>query len=90
VPLQKPLRWFVRRAGHPVPLIGTSVRPGPSAELDRYIGYRSPTPQAHDDLDADTALQEEVRNDARTLLEGRLVQAGSALEPHGRVKPSSG
>ena len=54
--------------GTPVPPLGTSVRPGPSAELDRYIGYRKPYPQAHDDLDADTALQEEVRNDARILL----------------------
>ena len=44
-----------------------SVRPG-ATELDRYIGYWKPA-TSHDELDADTTLQEEVRNAARTLLE---------------------
>jgi multimeric flavodoxin WrbA len=43
---------------------------GPSAELDRYVGYWKPYATSHDELDADTAIQEEVRNAARTLLEG--------------------
>ncbi|MDB5434009.1 MAG: NADPH-dependent reductase, partial [Phenylobacterium sp.] len=43
---------------------------GPSAELDRYIGYWKPYATSHDELDADTAIQEEVRNAARTLLDG--------------------
>jgi hypothetical protein len=43
---------------------------GPSAELDRYIGYWKPYATSHDDLDADGALQEEVRNAARALVEG--------------------
>jgi multimeric flavodoxin WrbA len=61
---------------------------GPSAELDRYIGYWKPYATSHAELDADTALQEEVRNAARTLLEavrgqfaGRLVAAGQGLRP---------
>src|SRR5262249_37673427 len=61
---------------------------GPTAELDRYIGYWNPYATSHADLDADTALQEEVRNAARTLLdavraklEGRFVAAGQNLRP---------
>jgi hypothetical protein len=43
---------------------------GPAAELDRYIGYGKPYATSHADLDADVAIQEEVRNAARTLLDG--------------------
>ena len=50
---------------------------GPSAELDRYIGYWKPYATSHDELDQDEAIQEEVRNAARTLLEGvKLNRAG--------------
>jgi multimeric flavodoxin WrbA len=50
---------------------------GPSAELDRYIGYWQPYATSHDELDKDEAVQEEVRNAARTLLEGvKLNRAG--------------
>jgi len=59
---------------------------GPAAELDRYIGYWRPYATSHNDLDADTAIQEEVRNAARTLLEGvkanldgKFVSAGENL-----------
>jgi multimeric flavodoxin WrbA len=59
---------------------------GPSAALDPYIGYWKPYATSHADLDADTALQEEVRNAARTLLEGveaklsgKLVTVGEEL-----------
>ena len=59
---------------------------GPTAELDRYIGYWKPYATSHADLDTDSALQEEVRNAARTLLdgvcaqlEGKLVNAGESL-----------
>jgi multimeric flavodoxin WrbA len=61
---------------------------GPTAELDRYIGYWKPYATSHDELDADTAIQEEVRNAARTLLDGvrlnlagKFVAAGSELKP---------
>ncbi|MGO4572945.1 flavodoxin family protein [Microvirga sp. 2TAF3] len=60
---------------------------GVSAELDRYIGYWKPYATSHDDLDQDLAVQEEVRNAARTLLEavtakraGALVSAGEDLK----------
>ena len=59
---------------------------GPKAELDRYIGYWKPYATSHEELDADHAIQEEVRNAARTLLEGvdakrsgRMVTAGESL-----------
>jgi multimeric flavodoxin WrbA len=59
---------------------------GPTAELDRYIGYWKPYATSHADLDADSAIQEEVRNAARTLLEavrakleGKFVTAGENL-----------
>ncbi|HEX3881082.1 MAG TPA: flavodoxin family protein [Stellaceae bacterium] len=59
---------------------------GPLAQLDRYIGYWEPYATSHDALDADDALQEEVRNAARTLLEavqasrtGQQVAAGTSL-----------
>ena len=60
---------------------------GPLGELDRYIGYWKPYAVSHDELDADLAVQEEVRNAARTLLEGvhakragRMTNAGEKLE----------
>jgi multimeric flavodoxin WrbA len=59
---------------------------GPSAELDRYIGYWQPYATSHASLDADTAIQEEVRNAARALAEGviatregKMVTAGNSL-----------
>jgi multimeric flavodoxin WrbA len=59
---------------------------GPTAEVDRYIGYWKPYATSHDELDEDTAVQEEVRNAARTLLEGirasragKFVTAGASL-----------
>jgi multimeric flavodoxin WrbA len=52
-------------------------RAGPRAELDRYIGYWQPYATSHDELDKDEPVQEEVRNAARTLLEGvRAKRAG--------------
>ena len=64
------------------------VPAGVPAELDRYIGYWQPYATSHEALDQDRAIQEEVRNAARTLLEavqarkaGRLVSPGDDLEP---------
>jgi len=60
---------------------------GSVAALDRYIGYWQPYAANHLELDADKAMQEEVRNAARALLEavqetraGRQVAAGMQLE----------
>jgi hypothetical protein len=59
---------------------------GSKAELDRYIGYWKPYATSHTELDRDLALQQEVANAAKTLIEavtaarsGRLVQAGEGL-----------
>ena len=60
---------------------------GPSGELDRYIGYWEPYATNHLALDKDLAIQEEVRNAARTLMqgvngvrEGRFTVAGQDLK----------
>jgi multimeric flavodoxin WrbA len=59
---------------------------GTPALLDRYIGYWQPYATNHQALDDDHAIQEEVRNAARTLLEavqakraGKVVAAGASL-----------
>lgn len=60
---------------------------GINAELDRYIGYWEPYATSHEALDADLAIQEEVRNAARTLVEaakarhqGKMLMAGRKLK----------
>jgi multimeric flavodoxin WrbA len=61
---------------------------GVNAELDRYIGYWQEYATSHEALDADQAIQNEVKNAALTLAEaahanhaGRLLQAGRNLPP---------
>lgn len=61
---------------------------GATSKLDRYIGYYEPYYNSHDTLDKDEAVQEEVRNVARSLVHsvellraGRLPQPGSSLKP---------
>jgi multimeric flavodoxin WrbA len=60
---------------------------GTLAKLDRFIGYYEPYATSHDTLDADTAIQEEVRNVACAvaaavgeLRAGRLSQPDAKLE----------
>jgi len=64
------------------------VPAGVNAEIDRYIGYWQPYATSHQALDADLAVQEEVRNAALTLIEaakalhaGKLLIAGQDLKP---------
>ena len=68
------------------PLLGTHAG-GRRAELDRYIGYWQPYATNHEELDYNEAVQEEVRNAARSLAEaviarqaGRLQQIGAGLK----------
>ena len=77
----------VRRALHDWLCFMDLCPAGPAAELDRYIGYWKPYATSHDELDADTAIQAEVRNCARALLEavqadrmGKFLQGGAALK----------
>jgi multimeric flavodoxin WrbA len=57
---------------------------GASAELDRYIGYWKPYATSHEELDADEAIMEEVRNAARTLVEGLTAQRSGRWSVAGR------
>jgi multimeric flavodoxin WrbA len=55
---------------------------GRRARLDRYIGYFQPYALSHDVLDADTAVQEEVRNVARSVGGAvRELRAGKLAAP---------
>jgi multimeric flavodoxin WrbA len=61
---------------------------GRDAELDRYIGYWKPYATSHAELDANTAVQEEVRFTARALLDavkarraGKSVASAEAAPP---------
>ena len=60
---------------------------GPTAELDRYIGYWEPYATSHEALDRDTSIQAEVRIAAEELAravvarrEGRMVRTDRGLE----------
>src|SRR5512140_88581 len=55
---------------------------GRRARLDRYIGYFEPYALSHDALDADTSVQEEVRNVARAVAAAvRELRAGELKVP---------
>ncbi len=52
---------------------------GNAAELDRYVGYWKPYATSHDDLDTDTAIQDEVRIVAQTLIAAVAAQRSGQL-----------
>ena len=63
------------------------IKAGTSGALARYIGYFEPYATSHDALDKDEAVQEEVRNAAKSLVEtvkqirsGKLKQPDAGLE----------
>jgi multimeric flavodoxin WrbA len=58
---------------------------GSLAELDRYIGYWKPYATSHDELDADLAMQEELRNAARSLAEAVQMRRSGRREEIGRT-----
>jgi multimeric flavodoxin WrbA len=58
----------------------------PPGGIDRYIGYYGPYATSHDALDADTAVQDEVRAAARALVEVvALARAGRLPRPQAEV-----
>jgi hypothetical protein len=60
---------------------------GAAANFDRYIGYYEPYATSHDALDRDTALFEEVRNAARSLVNAvRMIRQGRR-EPDADLHP---
>ncbi len=61
-------------------LVSMQLRPaGNASELDRYIGYWKPYATSHDELDADTAVQQEVRIVAQTLIAATAAQRSGQL-----------
>ena len=61
---------------------------GAKARLDRFIGYYQPYSTSHETLDADTAMQEEVRNVARAVAEAvAQVRAGTLSSPDTGLAP---
>ena len=50
------------------------------ARLDRHIGYYEPCATSHDALDADVAVQEEVRNVARTVVQSVVELRAGRLQ----------
>lgn len=60
---------------------------GAAASLDRYIGYYEPYYNSHDALDEDHAVQEEVRNVARAVIQAvNLLRAGRLSQPDEQIK----
>ncbi|UUX96188.1 flavodoxin family protein [Aquabacterium sp. J223] len=58
------------------------VEAGPQARLDRFIGYYEPYWNSHDTLDADEALQAEVRNAAQAVAATvAQLRSGAHLPP---------
>jgi len=63
------------------------VKAGSSATLDRYIGYYEPYATSHEALDRDTAVQEEVRNAARSLVNTvRLLREHRYEQPDAELR----
>ena len=60
---------------------------GAAAKLDRYIGFYEPYFNSHDTLDKDHAVQEEVRNVARSVVSAvKEVRAGRLSQPDKQIK----
>jgi multimeric flavodoxin WrbA len=64
------------------------VRAGGSGAIERYIGYYEPYATSHDALDRDTAVQEETRNAALSLVETvRSIRNGEYRAPDRGLEP---
>jgi multimeric flavodoxin WrbA len=64
------------------------VDAGPKARLDRFIGYYEPYATSHEALDADSAVQDEVRNVARAVAEAvTQLRAGTLSRPGADLQP---
>ena len=60
---------------------------GAAAKLDRYIGYYEGYYNSHDALDNDRAVQEEVRNVARSVVQAvKELRAGRLSQPDKQVQ----
>jgi multimeric flavodoxin WrbA len=57
------------------------IAAGNKSQIGAYLGYMRPYATSHDDLDDDTALQEEVGNAARSLVEAVRQLRSGELKP---------
>jgi multimeric flavodoxin WrbA len=58
------------------------IEAGHRAQLGAYIGFMKPYATSHADLDEDHALQEEVRNAARSLMQAvTMIRRGELRQP---------
>ena len=65
------------------------VDAGHFSHLDRYIGYYEPYFNSHETLDKDTAVQEEIRNVARSVsMAVQQLRAGTLSMPVKGLKPA--
>ena len=61
--------------------------PASRPRLDRYIGYYEPYATSHDALDGDEAVQEEVRNVARAVVQAvRGLRNGTRVQRDSRLR----
>lgn len=61
---------------------------GPSARLDRYIGYYESYAESHEVLDKDELVQKEVRNIAKAVANAVLkIREGILKQPDNNVEP---
>ena len=60
------------------------VDAGTFSQLDRFIGYYKPYATSHEELDRDTAVQEEVRNVARAVVEAVALNRAGERPPPGK------
>jgi multimeric flavodoxin WrbA len=59
------------------------------SQIGTYIGYLTPYATSHDDLDADTGAQEDVRNAARALVQAvKMLRRGELKQPDDGLHPS--
>jgi len=60
---------------------------GPTALLDRYVGYYESYADSHATLDEDTAFQEEVKNVARSVSAAvQAIRSGKLLQPDRKLR----
>jgi multimeric flavodoxin WrbA len=58
-----------------------------AARLDRYIGYHEPYYSSHETLDKDTAVQEEARKVALSVVQAvKELRAGQLSQPDKQIK----
>ena len=63
-------------------------RGGACRNWPAMVGYMQPYATSHDDLDRDTAFQEEVRNAARALVQAvKLTRAANCKQPDADLQP---